>query len=326
MADLKYHLRLFLGIFFLVSLSFPLHADIKTIDIRVLPEAIAYGDYYTLGDIAELDGFDIETIQKLAKIQVGKAPLPGRSHLISKSQLRNRIKNRFAEHQLNLIIPKRAMVSRAAIKITKKEIKNMILAEVRKQYHNQNDIRIKIKTKLRDVYIPKGNASYKITRIGDTVKIGGNSSWMLRLMLDEKEAKKILVRLKVDVFNDVVVAKGRIPKGKKIESDDLISIKKNISKERKGYASNQSIIVGEHARRDIYKNETLNPNLVEKPVIVVKGDHMRIVYNSPNLSLTNLAMAMRSGRKGDTIPLRTLKSKKTIYAVITDAKRAEITL
>ncbi|MBT4265198.1 MAG: flagellar basal body P-ring formation protein FlgA [Deltaproteobacteria bacterium] len=324
MIDLKYHLRLFLGIFFLVSLASSVQADIKTIDIRILPEAIAYGDYYTLGDIAELDGFDIETIQKLAKIQVGKAPLPGRSRLISKSQLQNRIKNRFPEHQLKLIMPKRAMVSRAAIKITGKELKTIILAEVRKQYKKHQDISIKIKTKLRDVYIPKGNASYKISRIGDTLKIGGNSSWMLRLMLDEKEAKKILVRLKVDVFNDVVVAKGRIPKGKKIESDDLVSIKKNISKERKGYESSRNIIVGEHARRDIYKNETLNPHLVEKPVIVIKGDYMSIVYNTPNLYLTNMAMAMKSGRKGDVIPLRTLKSKKTIYAVITDAKRAEI--
>lgn len=326
MAVLKYHHRLFLGIFFLVSLGFPLKADIKTIDIRVLPEAIAYGDYYTLGDIAEIDGFDIEAIQKLAKVQVGKSPLPGKSHLISKSQLRNRIVNRFAKHKLKLIMPKRAMVSRAAMKITKKELKNIILTEVRKQYQKHKEIRIKIKTKLRDVYIPKGNASYRINRIGNTIKIGGNSSWMLRLMLDEKETKKILVRLKVDVFNDVVVAKGRIPKGKKIESDDLISIKKNISKERKGYKSSRSVIVGEHARRDIYENETLNPHLVEKPVIVVKGDHMRIVYNTPNLYLTNLAMAMKSGRKGDTIPLRTLKSKKTIYAVITDAKKAEITL
>jgi flagella basal body P-ring formation protein FlgA len=326
MTDLKYHHRLFLGIFFLISLGLTAKADIKTIDIRVLPEAIAYGDYYTLGDIAELDGFDIEAIQKLAKVRVGKAPLPGRSHLISKSQLQNRIKNQFAKHQLKLIMPKRAMVSRAAIKITRKELRNVILAEVRKQYHNHQDIRIKIKTKLRDVYIPKGNASYKISRIGDTLRIGGSSSWMLKLMLDEKEAKKILIRLKVDVFNDVVIAKGRIPKGKKIESDDLISVKKNISKERKGYESRPGIIVGEHARRNIYKNETLSSHLVEKPVIVVKGDHMRIVYNSPNLYLTNLAIAMKSGRKGDIIPLRTLKSKKTIYAVITNAKRAEITL
>jgi flagella basal body P-ring formation protein FlgA len=61
-------------------------------------------------------------------------------------------------------------------------------------------------------------------------------------------------------------------------------------------------------------------------MIVVKGAHMRVVYKTPSLYLSNLAMAMKSGRKGDIIPLRTLNSKKTVYAVITDAKNAEIAL
>ena len=38
MADLKYHLRLFLGIFLLVSLGAPVKADINTINIRILPD------------------------------------------------------------------------------------------------------------------------------------------------------------------------------------------------------------------------------------------------------------------------------------------------
>ncbi|MFH2130464.1 MAG: flagellar basal body P-ring formation chaperone FlgA [bacterium] len=326
MATLKYHLRFYLGIFFLVSLGMPVQAEINAIDIRVLPEAIIYSDYYMLGDIAELDGFDVETIQKLAKVQVGKAPLPGRSHLISRLQIENRLKSQFSKHQLNFIMPKQAMVSRASIKITGKELQKIILAEVKKHYQEYQDVHISIKSRLRDVYIPKGNASYTISRIGETPKIGGNSSWMLKLMLDEKEVRKILIRLKVDVFDDVVVAKDQIRKGEKIEEEDLKTIKKDISRERKGYASSTEYVVGEHARRDIYKNEALDQHLVEKPVIVVKGDHMKIVYKTANLYLANVAMAMKSGRKGDIIPLRTLKSQKTIYATITDAKMAEINL
>lgn len=315
-----------IGIFFLVGFGAPVKASIETIEIRILPEAIIYGDYYTLGDIAEMDGFDVETIQKLAKVKVGKAPTPGRSHLISRGQIRNRIQKRFAKHKLNLIMPKRAMVSRASIKITAVELQKIILDEVKKHYTEYKDPRFHIKTQLRDVFIPKGKASYTIKRIGDNLKIGGNSSWMLRLMLDGKETKKILVRIKVDVYDNVVVAKDRITKGTKIKESDLETIKKDISRERKGYRSEPDLIIGEHARRDIYRNEALNPHLVEKPMIVVKGSHMRVIYRTQNLYLTNLAMAMKSGRKGDIIPLRTLKSKKTVYAVITDAKVAEIAL
>ncbi len=326
MISLKRHLHLVIGIFFLVSLGTPVRANIDSIDIRILPEAIIYGEYYTLGDIAEMDGFDVETIQKLAKVKVGKAPMPGRSHLISKGQIQNRIIKRFAKHKLKLMMPKKAMVSRASIKITAKELKKIVLNEVKKHYSKYNDAQFHIKTRLRDVFIPKGNASYKITRLGDTLKIGGNSSWMLKLMLNDKEAKKILVRIKVDVYDNVVVAKDKIPRGSKIKDTDLETIKKNISKERKGYTSSPDVVVGEHARRDIYKNEAINPRLVEKPMIVVKGAHMRVVYKTQNLYFTNLAMAMKSGRKGDIIPLRTLKSKKTVYAIITNAKVAQIAL
>jgi len=300
--------------------------DIDRIDIRVLPEAIVYEEFYTLGDIAELDGFDVETIQELAKTQVGKSPLPGKSHLLSAAQINTRLKTQFSKHKLNLVMPKQAMVSRASIKITAKELEKIVLDEVQKHYSGYKDARFHIRTKLRDVFIPKGEASYAINRIGDSLKVGGYSSWMLQLKLDGKEVKKILVRMKVDVFDDVVVAKDTIPKGTLIAEDDLQTVKKDISREHKGYTSEPDLVVGEHARRDIYKNEALDDQLVEKPVIVVKGDHLQVVYRTRNLYLTNLAMAMRSGRKGDTIPLRTLKSKKTIYAVITDAKVAEIAL
>jgi len=326
MISIKYHLYLILTVFFLANFGTSVRADIGAIEIRILPEAIIYGDYYTIGDIAEMDGFDVETIQELAKVQVGKSPIPGRSHYISKAQLQNRIKKRFSKNKLTLVMPKRAMVSRASIKITAKELKKIVMDEVKKRYHEYKDARIHIKSRLRDVFIPKGSASYTIARIGDPVKIGGNSSWMLKLMLDGKLAKKILIRLKVSVYDDVVVAKDRISKGSKIGEADLATIKKDISQERKGYSSTSDIVVGEHARRDIYRNEALDPRLVEKPIIVVKGAHMKVVFRTRNLYLTNQAKAMRSGRKGDVIPLRTLDSKKTVYAVITDAKKAEISL
>lgn len=326
MNTLTYLGRGLIGIFFLLGFALPLQADIDRIDIRVLPEAIVYEDYYTLGDIAELDGFDIETIQKLAKVQVGRAPMPGRSFLITRGQIQNRIQNRFPKHHLKLIMPSRPMVSRASIKISGQELQEIVLNEVKKHYTHYQDVRFQIKSTLRDVFIPKGDASYSISRIGDTMKVGGYSSWMLKLMLDGKEAKKILVRIKVNVFDDVVVAKDRIRKGSKITESDVTTIKKNISKKRRGFESDPEIIVGKHARRDIFRNETIEPKLFEKPMIVAKGDHMKIVYRTPNLYLTNLAMALKSGRKGDIIPLRTLKSKKTIYAVIMDAKVAEIAL
>jgi len=314
------------GTLWLIILNGSAVADHQTIEVRILPDSVVYGEYYVLGDIAELDGFDVETIQKLAKLQIGKSPIPGRSHLITRGQVENRLRHPVAGNTIKIIHPVKAMVSRAALKISGEQLHQIVLDEVKKHYQGYDDIKIDIRTQLEDVFIPKGNASYRINRIGDSVAIGGYSSWMLSLMLDETEVKKLLIRLKVQVFDQVVVAKDPIAKGSQIEAEHLQQIKKDISKERKGYASDPDLVVGEYARRDIYQNEAVDANLVEKPIIVSKGDQIKIVYRTTSLYLSNLAMAMKDGREGDVIPFRTLDSKKTIYAVIKDPKNAEISL
>ncbi|MCP4755373.1 MAG: flagellar basal body P-ring formation protein FlgA [Proteobacteria bacterium] len=322
----KNGLQFMIGTFFLAILSFQARADINSIEIRILPESIVYGDYYLLGDIAELDGFDIETIQQMAKIQIGKSPLPGRSHRIYRNSVQKRLKSKFSKIQVKIILPTKPIVSRASIKIDRKQLETIALNEIRKHYKDFEEAKITIKTKLKDTFIPKGNASYKMKRIGKSNKIGGYSSWMLSLMLDEKEAKKILIRAKIEVFDEVVVAKGKIDKGDLIEHSDLAKMKKDISKERKGYRSSPDLLVGEYARRDIFKSEAVRSNLVERPIIVKKGAHIRVFYQSPNMYLANSAIAMKSGKKGDIIPFRTLKSRKTIYAVVVDSKNAKVTL
>lgn len=323
----RHFFRLLIGTIFLVTgVSSTFAIDIDTIEIRVLPESVVYGEYYVLGDIAEMDGFDVELIQKLAKAQIGKSPLPGKSYLLTRGQIENRLRNKAPDHKIKLVMPERPMISRAAIKITKEQLKDVVLAEVKKDFEGYDDINIIVTTKLRDVFIPKGNVSYQVSRVGKSLKIGGYSSWMFTLMLDEKPIKKIVVRIKAQVFDKVVVAKGQIPKGTKIDETDLVTMKKNISQERLGYESTPDLVVGEFARRDIFVNETLNPNLVEQPVIITKGARVKIVYKTSSVYFSNIAIAMKSGRKGDLIPLRTLKSKKTIYAVIKDSKNAEIPL
>ena len=311
---------------FLTFVSIQAFADIEEIEIRVLPESIVYQEYYTLGDIAELDGFDVESIQKLAKIRIGKSPLPGRSYLISRGTIQRKLKGNFGKKNLKIILPKKPTVSRASIKISSKQLENIVLKEIKDQFQNYEDIKITVKTKLKDIYIPKGKASYKIKRIGKNNKIGGYSSWMLTLMLDQKPTKKVLVRAKVDVFDNVLVAKGVIDKGSKIEKTDLIEVKKDISKEKIGFMAENQQIIGQHARRDIFENESVSDRLVGRPILVEKGMPVKVVFKSKNLTLSNTGKAMKSGRKGDVIPVRTLRSKKIVYTVVIDSKNVEVAL
>lgn len=312
--------------FLVCFFSVQVQAAFEDIEIRVLPESVVYNNQYSLGDIAELDGFDIDAIKKLAQIKIGTSPIPGRSLVLSTRYLKSKIRQKFRDVKINIKVPQKAIVSRASIKISKDQIKKIILAEVKDKYSKYEEIEITLKTTLKDIYIPKGKASYTMKMLGKKEQIGGYNSWMLSFNLNQKEVKKLLIRVKVDVFDNVYVAKSKITKGKLIQKTDLKVIKKDISRERKNFKTVPDLIVGKQARRDIFTNESIKQNLVQRPIILDKGTPVKVVYKTKNLHLTNIAKAMKSGRKGDVIPVRTLKSNSTIYAMIVDSKHVEVIL
>ena len=135
-----------------------------------------------------------------------------------------------------------------------------------------------------------------------------------------------MVRAKVDVIDEVVVAKDRIPRGEKIAQKDLVKKMRNISQEKTGFSPSNDLVVGQQAKRDINQNEAMKANLVEEPVIVAKGAPIKIFYRSKNIYLTNLGVAMKSAKRGDLIPIRILANRKTIYAIVRDEKMAEVAL
>ncbi len=309
---------------FLLTLS--AKADINTVEIRVLPESIVYDEYYSLGDIAELDGFDIETIQKLAKIKIGKSPIPGRSLYISHGKIRRNVNSFESTRQIKLILPSRPMVSRASIKISEKQLHDLALKEIRREFEDFDEVKITIKSKFKELYIPKGSVSYEMVRIGEKNQIGGYATWTLKLFIDDKEVKKLFVRAKAEVFDEVFVAKGKIPRGERITKAYLTPVRKNISKEKVGFVSEPEIVIGKQAKRDIYKNEAIEKTLVERPILIKKGAPIRLIYKTKNLLLTNLVKALKEGKRGDVIPVRPLTGKRTIYATVVDENSVEVTL
>ncbi len=309
----------------------PLQAEnalegIDLIEIKVMAHPQVIGRNYRLGEIAQLDGFDVDLISQLAELKVGLSPRPGKSLPLSKGLLNSKLRKILAPNQYRLHLPKNTKVTRAYNLIPAQEVADKLKAEIQKGYPNYDQVKIEIKSQIKDQAVPQGKTAFSFERVGKTDQIGGWSSWKVKILSKGKEFKQMIVRAKVEVVSQVVVAKSPIKKGKTIAKEDLIMVPKDISRERKGFKPTSDLIVGQQAKRDILQMETLKPSLVEEPVIVIKGAPLRIVYQSASLRFTNLGVAMKAARKGEMIPIRTLQNKTTIYAVVKDSKTAEVAL
>ncbi|MDX2471954.1 MAG: flagellar basal body P-ring formation chaperone FlgA [SAR324 cluster bacterium] len=321
-------LRIFslLGVLCLAFVS-PVVADgIDTIEVRILKEITVTGDDYRLGDIAELDGFNIEKIGDLAKIRIGRSPLPGKSVPITSSMVKSRLNRVLRSGQYKLLMPKSAQITRSHQMVSAKDISAKLHEIIEGIYKEYDEVRVNIRSKIKDQYLPEGKASFQISRVGKADRLGGHTSWKVQIMHNDKKYKTLMVRAKVDVIDEVVVAKGKIQRGDKIAQGDLVRKMKNISQERTGFSPGSDLVVGQQAKRDINRNEALKANLVEEPVIVDKGAPIKIFYRSKSIYLTNLGVAMKAAKRGDLIPVRILANKKTIYAIVRDEKMAEVAL
>jgi len=303
-----------------------LDSSLNQVEIRVMPEAVVYNEKYELGDIAELDGFDIDLVEKLSHIVIGHSPMPGKSVRISSGQIKSHLRGMIHPKQFQLIMPRNPLVSRASIKVEKAQLTEVIITEIKKSYAQYDNVKVTLQTRIRDQYLPKGELNYRLKRIGSSQKIGGAGSWALRLEIGNKLYRKLIIRAKVEVIDEIVVANGVIPKGSTIGSGNLKTVSKDISNESKNYTTDSSLVVGQQARRDIRQNEAIKSHLVEEPVVLVKGQPVTLVYETETMYLSNKAIALRDGKKGEVIPLRIVGNKRTVYGLVISSKRVEVAL
>ena len=99
----------------------------ESVEVRVLPQAEVVGAEFTLGEVAEFDGFDLETLKKLSRVSLGRSPLPGRSLVLSVSFLASRLAEVVPPERLRLHVPPGAQVMRATQRISGREVAEQVL-------------------------------------------------------------------------------------------------------------------------------------------------------------------------------------------------------
>lgn len=291
----------------------------QEIEVRVLPQAEVFGEVFTLGEIAEMDGFDLAALQLLSDVRIGTSPLPGRSIRISKSLIRSRLAAARTGLAVKLAVPPHTRVVRASQTIPGERVAEIVLAAAEKDtpLRDKDQLRQEILNPLRDVVLPKGRVSWKATLMGDHLVSGGARLYAVRAVMDGKEVWKSTVRVRQKIYRQVVVAKRPIRRYQKIVAADLTLVRKNISANRADpYLTSITEAAGRLARRPIGKNESLHKGLLQKPADVPEGGRVSIIFESGQLVLRAPGVAMVHGRTGQFIPVRNLQSGKIVHGIL----------
>ncbi len=202
-------------------------------------------------------------------------------------------------------------------------VKDFVQAELDRFYENQADFSFQVGNldkhiKLEECLEPlRPEAEFRSpTQHNFTVKVSCESpkKWALR------------VPVKVQLFKEIAVATQNIYKDQEITANDIKLVRTDISGVNDGYYASVDELIGLVVQRTLYTNTVIKHHMVKQPLLVRRGEMVKLVVRAPGLTIEGQGVAQTDGIKGQLIRIKNTRSNKIVEATVQDPGVAYVNL
>jgi len=294
--------------------------------IRMAPTVEISGDRILLSQVAQIAGPDPLLIARLGNIDIGKAPLPGRSKTIESRHILARMSKSTGglPADIGLDFPRELEVRRKAVTIKRDKIETIATDWVMERVPwDLENVRIKKVRANTEVVLPRGRVTYKVKSPG-TLDFLKTIALSIEFFVDGRPAKRAWVTLNLEVISPVVVVRRPMGRHQPIEAGDVTVVLKDLAKLPSGTYTDPAAVIGMRVKRTIYGDTVLRESLVELPPLVNRGDLVTILAEAGPLRITARGEVKAKGRRGERISVINLDSRKRVYARVLDARTVKV--
>jgi flagella basal body P-ring formation protein FlgA len=306
---------------FLLTLATPSSA----LQITFRQKARVTGNSVTLGDIARFDDKS-EMAKALASQKVAMSPPPGGSIVLRSLTIK---KNLCTENSLPATLDwngsPSVILSRTGIKINSAKIQAIIaefLSDNKADLMNA-EIRFIPASLPIPFTLPAGDLSYEV--IPSNPNIFGSSKFSIIFRVDDRVAKNMSVKGKIEALSPVVVTTGKLQKGTVLTSDSLTLVVKDIS-ELKAPGMNLEQFIGKRLKRTIRAGAAVSTAMVESCPVIKRGERVKIVINHGSMHLSTAGIARNDGTQDQMIRVQNINSNKIVYCRVSAPGLVEVVL
>lgn len=191
------------------------------------------------------------------------------------------------------------------------DISNAVKEFVIHQKVPLNNVQVTLTSLNQQIQLPKCGKSLRV-EIAPGAKLLGNTTFAVSC--HSIVQWKIHVAAHIDGQVNALVARHPITRGTVINSSNLEFVARRYSQLNHGYYESDKLLINMEAKRNIKAGQILTPALVKAQKLVLRGQHITIVAQNKGINLSVKGKALMDGKKGQTIKVRNLSSKKLIFA------------
>lgn len=195
------------------------------------------------------------------------------------------------------------------------------LAELITQYVREHssweadDIRIEFSAKISRVNLKGENISYDISRSGKEAMIG-NCHFMVRFFDDGIQVAKYPVRADIEIRENYLASARVIKRNAILEPNDIQVMKRWVRNPSLKSIADAGEIVGKRLVADVGPDREIKRSMIKEPVLVKKGEMVRIVLDDGQMSVMAVGVAEEEGVERQRIRVKNLSSQKVIFAKV----------
>ena len=183
--------------------------------------------------------------------------------------------------------------------------------------------------RVRDVRIPgrvvlSGPLENVSMRVPSNTRYLGRTSVEITFNGGRSSHKKIWVSTYLEVLGPVVVVKRPLARNQIISAEDIGLEERDLAKVPPGAMTNLNLAVGKRAKRTVGVGTVLRTAMVDKPMVVKRGDVVKMMIDTARLRITTLGQVEERGGIGDTVRVINLDSRKRVYGEVLDSRTVRI--
>jgi flagella basal body P-ring formation protein FlgA len=282
--------------------------------VRLLPEVEVKGGKVRLGQIARIETENETMGEKLRDVAVTSAPRPGKSRRITRAHVEAMIERGGIDPKSIKIEGDSVLVRTSYQRVEAKRLMKAIEEFLRERAGSiESKVSILPTTPLKDLSLPTGEVSISVRSISKDPLRG----WFRAILrVDGEVVEEVPIFAKVKVEKEVVVAVKPIGAGERISADKVTVKRMMIGPEEGDALGKVEDVLGKICSRSIAKGSPIRRSSLRLPVIVRRGDLVKIVARYGLIRITARGKAVENGRLGDLIEVENLNSKRRIHAEV----------
>lgn len=174
-----------------------------------------------------------------------------------------------------------------------------------------------------DIELPAGKVQYEYT-LPQNLGRAGRIPVALKVQGEGVGPRVLRLTAFVSVYQDVVKLRKAVRRGAVLSADDLEVEQIKTDRPVSGGIMRIQDAVGLEVTRNLDTGKTLTLDLLKKPFVINRGDHILIVAVKGDMKITASGIAKESGIEGNTIPVENVQTKKVVYGQVVDQNSVKI--